>query len=73
MPHGDAALTEIAMPAPVENADDAPLYVHHTLEERLADVTNERPAHEQEALAGSARRRRSLEEAYERIKKDEQV
>lgn len=70
---GEAVLSELAIPPPIENPDDGPIYRHHTLEEALTDASNDRPGHEHDAAGELVHRRRSLEEAYAHIKKEEGI
>lgn len=74
-PHtrGNAALSEVANPQPVENPDERPPHTHHTVEENLSRASDDDPDVRQEAVGEPASRRRSLEEAFGQIKKDEGV
>lgn len=69
--HGEENLSEIAVPPPIENPDDAPLYRHHTLEEVLSHQSDDH-GRDEEMEGERVQRRKSLEEAFERIKKDEE-
>ena len=71
--HGEAALTELGAPPPVENRDEEPVYRHHTLEEAMVSVPDDRPGDHDAAPEDVVQKRKCLDDAYAHIKKEEGI
>lgn len=64
-PHGQAVLTEIAAPPPVQNRDEAPLYRHDNLEEVLSNAPTDPPSQSSGIVRDQPGRGSSLDNSFE--------
>ena len=69
--HGTANLTELAVPPPVENSDDQPIYVHHTLEGNISHSPDGSKHHTSESSGHLANKSQTLEAAHQDAKGNE--